>query len=191
MPNFTPAQRAYIRKKSKPHELDIAEMDDELNIVPFLDIVVNLIMFLLMTISSAAFYTQLNASLPSYGRGGTPRGEADDTPPLNLKVVLTSEGIMVVGSSGKLSPGCEDVVGTGRVFAVPMGSNGQYQWNELRTCAEKVHEHFPDEHQVTIEADPQVELLHVIAAMDAMRGPTDDDGRGTLFPDVQLSAGSR
>ena len=44
---LSPRQKAYIRKKSKVHDLDPSEASGELNIVPFLDIVVNIIMFLL------------------------------------------------------------------------------------------------------------------------------------------------
>ena len=49
MPNLSPQQRAYIRRRTRVHEPDPSELSSELNIIPFLDIVVNLIMFLLAT----------------------------------------------------------------------------------------------------------------------------------------------
>ena len=49
MAKLTPQQRAYIRRRTKVHDPDPSEIAGELNIVPFLDIVVNLIMFLLAT----------------------------------------------------------------------------------------------------------------------------------------------
>ena len=46
MPHFTAAQRRRIRRATRHEEPEPG--DDELNIIPFLDVVVNLIMFLLL-----------------------------------------------------------------------------------------------------------------------------------------------
>ncbi len=185
MAKLTATQRAYIRKRSKYEEPGPDELDEELNIVPFLDIVVNLIMFLLMVTSTIAFYAQVEASLPSYSRGGVGRRSADDQP-LNLTVTVTDRGIIVAGSGGKLAPGCE-TTGSGEVITVPM--NGRdYDWAALRACVAKVKQEFPDETKVTVSADPLVEYRDLIAAMDAVR-ETDDEEE--LFPEVLLSAGVR
>lgn len=186
MANLTPQQRSYIRKRTKHEEPGPDETDDELNIVPFLDIVVNLIMFLLMVTSSIAFYSQVEAQLPSYGRGGSGARAANENP-LNLSVNLTANGIIVAGSGGKLAPGCNNTT-TGRVLTVPKVAGGDYDWDALRTCAQRVKAQFADEVRVTISAEDTIEYQHVIFAMDAVR----DDGEGNeLFPEVLLSAGVR
>ena len=105
MAKLSPSQRAYIRKRSKYEEPGPDELDEELNIVPFLDIVINLIMFLLMITSSIAFYTQVEASLPSFSRGGVGSRAANENA-LNLNVTVTENGVIVAGSGGKLAPGC-------------------------------------------------------------------------------------
>jgi len=66
MPHLTPAQRQYIRKRTKVEDLDPSEMAGELNIIPFLDIVVNLIMFLLMTTTVVLAVVQIDTELPEY-----------------------------------------------------------------------------------------------------------------------------
>ncbi|MEM6955572.1 MAG: biopolymer transporter ExbD [Myxococcota bacterium] len=194
MAELTPAQRAYIRKRSKVHQPGPDELDDELNIVPFLDIVINLIMFLLMVTSSIAFYTQLEASLPTYSGGGV-GSRAPQQQSLNLSVFVTTNGITVTGSSGKLQPGCETAT-TGDVVTVPM-ENGRYNWSALTDCVERV-KRFADENnldylnndgrgQITISADPLVQYQDVLWAMDAVRAKGTDE----LFPAVLLSAGVR
>ena len=61
---LTPRQKAYVRKKTKIHALDPSEASGELNIVPFLDIVTNIIMFLLATTAAVLTTVELEAHLP-------------------------------------------------------------------------------------------------------------------------------
>ena len=185
MPKFTPQQRAYIKKRAKYHEPGPDEVDAELNIVPFLDIVVNLVMFLLMMTSSIAFYSQILASLPSYSRGGVGR-RASDEESLNLNITVVENGVIVAASNGKLAPGCEETA-TGRVVTVPKDSSG-YDWAGLTNCVQRIKSHYEEERQVTVSADPTVEYQYLVAAMDAVR---ETDDQEELFPDVLLSAGVR
>jgi biopolymer transport protein TolR len=180
---FTPRQRAHIRKRTRVVELDPSEMVGELNIVPFLDIVVNLIMFLLATTAAVLAISEIEAQLPTTGRAG--RRGADTGQSLNLNVTVTDMGVIVAGARGKLAPGCENTA-TGRVITVPK-LGGKYDWAGLSTCLAKVKEAFPDETQVILQADPTIEYEHVIATMDAVRAR----GKTELFPDLLLSAGVR
>jgi biopolymer transport protein TolR len=185
MPKLTSQQRAYIRRRTKVHEPDPSEIAGELNIVPFLDIVVNLIMFLLATSEAVLAIVQIEAQLPQLGGrsgGGAPKEQA-----LNLNVTVTDGGIIVTGSGGKLAPGCQDV-SSGRVMTVPK-LNDKYDWKALTECVAKIKAvpKFSSETDVIIGADPMIHYEHVVAAMDAVRG----DGKQALFPDVLLSAGVR
>ena len=182
---LTTQQRQYIRKRSKYEEPGPDELDEELNIVPFLDIVVNLIMFLLIITSTIAFYAQVEASLPTYSRGGVGRRSTEGES-LNLNVTVTQEGVIVSGSGGKLAPGCTQTQ-PGRVITVPL-QGSEYDWPALRACAERVKQEFPDEYKVTVSADLLVEYRHLIRAMDAIRESDDEE---ELFSEVLLSAGVR
>jgi biopolymer transport protein TolR len=101
--NLTPKQRAYIRKRTKHEEVDPSEAMGELNIIPFLDIVVNLIMFLLMTTTVVLTITQIDSQLPDYRRGVGGRSPTPEAS-LNLNLTITDSGVIVTGSGGKLAP---------------------------------------------------------------------------------------
>ena len=181
---LTPRQRAYVRKRTTLPDPDPSELDEELNIVPFLDIVVNIIMFLLMTLTTVAFFSQVEAVLPQYRRGGIGKRAAENEA-LNLNVTVTRAGVIVAGSGGKLARGCTTTA-PGKVITVPAGMNGEQDWQGLTNCVRRVKDQFEDETRVTLSADPEVPYDHLISAMDAVRGENDE-----LFPDVLLSAGVR
>ena len=181
---YSSRQQTYIRKRTKVVELNPSETASELNIVPFLDIVTNIIMFLLATTAMVLTTCELDAHLPTIGRGGA--GAAPTEATLNLSVTITEQGVVVAGSGGKLQPGCT-TTGTGRVITVPRNADQTFDWNALTQCLVHVHGTWPDEHQVILTADPNIEYGNIIAAMDAVRA----DGTTELFPDVMLSAGVR
>jgi biopolymer transport protein TolR len=181
---LTPRQRAYVRKRTTLPDPDPSELDEELNIVPFLDIVVNIIMFLLMTLTTVAFFSQVEAALPQYRTGGIGKRAAENEA-LNLNVTVTRAGVIVSGSGGKLARGCTTTA-PGKVITVPAGMNGDHDWTGLTNCVRRVKDQFEDETRVTLSADPEVPYDHLISAMDAVRGENDE-----LFPDVLLSAGVR
>jgi biopolymer transport protein TolR len=182
MPKFSPRQRAYIRKRSKDVNIDPSEMVGELNIVPFLDIVVNLIMFLLATTEAVLLISQIESDLPKIARG---RSKGEVATPLNLNVTVTDGGVIVSGSGGKLARGCTGI-DSGRDLTVPKKGK-DYDWSGLTECVARVKQQYASEHSVTVSADPQVQYEYVVAAMDAVR----TRGKDPLFPDVMISVGVR
>jgi biopolymer transport protein TolR len=186
MAHFTSKQRNYIRKRSKVQHLDPSEMVGELNIVPFLDIVVNLIMFLLATTEAVLLISQIESDLPKIARGRSRGG--DVSTPLNLNVTVTEGGVILTGSGGKLAPGCTTVEQS-RNLTVPKKGGKDYDWPGLTDCVSKIKSQFPDEDTVTVSADPQVQYEHLVAAMDAVRSRPKD--KEELFPKVLVSVGVR
>lgn len=184
MAKLTPQQRAYVRKRTSFSEPDPSELQGELNIVPFLDIVVNIIIFLLATTQAVLAVAEIDAQLPQTGRrvGGA---QADSEQSLNLSVTITASGIIVTGSGGKLAPGCQDTQ-AGRVITVPR-RNGDFDWAGLTQCAARVKQSFPNENTVIVSADPEIEFKELVRSMDALRA----EGERELFPRVRLSAGVR
>lgn len=186
--HITSVQRKYIRKRTKPVELDPSETVGELNIVPYLDIVVNLIMFLLATTEAVLLIAQIESDLPKIARRG--RGKSGEvTTPLNLNVTVTEKGVLVSGSGGKLAPGCESIEPGGAV-TVPMKGD-KYDWDGLTTCAWRVKQKFQDEDTVTVSANPRIMYEHVVKAMDAMRAKGKGKNAQELFPQVLISVGVR
>lgn len=191
MAKLTPKQRAFVRARSKVASEE--GIDGELNIIPFLDIVINLIMFLLMVTASIASYTQVATAMPD--QSPSPTTGPNPAARLGLSVVLTESGIHVATSHSQLAADCE----SGALPGAPTIPTqfGAYDWEALRTCvahvrdvAESAGVEFRNsigQGQVTLSADPLVEYQSVIHAMDALRV---HEGR-SLFPAVLLSAGVR
>jgi biopolymer transport protein ExbD len=184
--NLTPKQRAYIRKRTKHEEVDPSEAMGELNIIPFLDIVVNLIMFLLATSEYVLLISQIQSDLPQIARGRKSNDEQVTTP-LNLNVTVTDMGVLVSGSGGKLAPGCTTIDPAGSRAVTVARKGKDYDWAGLTECATKIKSQFDDEDTVTVSADPQIHYEYLVAAMDAVRGKTDQE----LFPKVMVSVGVR
>ena len=182
---LSPRQRSYIRKRAHA-EVDPSEIVGELNIIPFLDIVVNLIMFLLATSEFVLLISQIQSDLPHISRGRT-KSSQDVATPLNLNVTVTDAGVLVSGSGGKLAPGCTNIDPAGSRSMTVARRGRDYDWAGLTECAVKIKSQFGDEDTVTISADPQVQYEHLVAAMDAVRNKGDKE----LFPNVMVSVGIR
>lgn len=189
---LSPAQRSRIRRLSKWEEPAPGEEAGELNIVPYLDIVMNIIVFIIATIS-VVFVTTIDSQAPSTGGGAKTRSVQAQA--LNLTALITSEGISLKTSGGNISTGCS---GTGAGTAIPKKGDGTHDLEELRRCArvlKDANERFSEETQVTITANPDVEYQVLIDVMDHLR--LDDPatcskdeeskawvGAGCLFPEV-------
>ncbi len=175
-PRLSAKQRAYIRRKTRVQAAGPDELDDELNIVPFLDIVVNLLLFLLVLLSTVGLYTQISTRLPSDGPGARPA--------LGLHVFVDADHLRVTGNA-TMPAVCGQ--GSERGAVLMRTSNGQ-DWTGLRECLETLSSLFPNEDQLAIGAAERVEYGELVAAMDAVR--TREDGR-PLFREVRISAGIR
>jgi biopolymer transport protein ExbD len=175
------AQRSKIRRLSAGRELAPDEEGGELNIVPFLDIITNVLMFVLATVS-VTFTSSFDTSPPK--RGGA-SSRAPTTPSLNLTVTIVPEGFSVKARGGNVTTGCDDM---GPGLAVPKGrnedGNPDYDYAKLTACARKLKhlsDDFKDEDQVAITANPEIPYQIVVRTIDAVRRT--DDGED-LFPEV-------
>jgi biopolymer transport protein TolR len=177
--SLTVAQRSKIRRLSQPKELAPDEEGGELNIVPFLDIVVNILIFVLATV--AVTFTASIETNPPASRGAGVRQEITSEA-LNLSVFIVSDGFSLKASGGNIAPGCQD---RGAGNAVPKIGD-RYDFAGLTACAARLKglsPEFADETQATITANPGVEFQTVIAVMDALRStPTGD----ALFENIQF-----
>ena len=172
------AQRSRIRRLSAPKEPDAGEEAGELNIVPYLDIIMNILMFVLASVS-VAFTATIDTTPPSLSGKGV-RTEVSSKA-LNLSAWITTQGISLKTSSGNIATGCNDV---GSGITVPK-SGDTYDYKGLTACAKRLknaNASFKDETQVTITANPGIEYQSVVAVMDALRA----DGEEELFPDVHF-----
>src|SRR5262245_43549151 len=125
------AQVGKIRRLSQPRELAPDEEGGELNIVPFLDIIVNILIFVLATVA-VTFTATIETAPPGTGGGGV-RKEIESKA-LNLTVLVATEGFSIKASGGNVAPGCG---GLGPGLAISM-RGGKYDYDSLTECATKL-----------------------------------------------------
>ena len=112
----------FSRRKLKPRE---EEEMGELNIVPYLDILMNLIIFMLLSITGLTSFGILNVNAPSYG--GPSAGVSEEKPDeqkLVLSVLISKKGHFV--STGDTVLGAES-----GAPAVPLKADGSHDFAAL------------------------------------------------------------
>jgi biopolymer transport protein ExbD len=173
------AQRSKVRRLSQPRELAPDEEGGELNIVPFLDIIVNILIFMLATV--AVTFTASIETTPPASRGSGVRSEVQSEA-LNLTIFIVNDGFSLKASGGNIAPGCQGV-GPGITI---QSKGGKYDYESLTVCATRLKNaspDFADENQFYIVANPGTDYQTVIEVIDAMRHTPQGD---TLFDNVNF-----
>jgi biopolymer transport protein ExbD len=163
------------------------EHGGELNIVPYLDVVVNLVMFMLLSMTGLVALGVVNVSAP---RIGAEAAQPEDEPRLLLTVAVGRQGFHVAGAGGVLGPAGAKGAAE-RPPTIPL-KDGRYDYAALSEALQRIKERHPSETAVILSADPEVLYDVLIQTMDACREATvrTTDGRRErrpLFYDVSLS----
>jgi biopolymer transport protein ExbD len=161
----------------RDHVEEIEEEVGELNLVPYMDIVTNIIIFLLASMINQVSLANINVSVPSISGGASAANDEPppEKPPLNLTVSVGASGFTVAASGGVLPI----------ITKLP---NGQYDYKSLAVKLKEIKS-APDnatETKANFSADANVPYDIVVATLDAMR--VAEDGK-ILFPDVAFAAG--
>ncbi|MBL8744640.1 MAG: biopolymer transporter ExbD [Myxococcales bacterium] len=181
-PPLSPAQRSKIRRLAAFKEPDPGEEAGELNIIPYLDIIVNVLVFVLASVA-VTFLTQLDTQPPSIGGKGVKENIKSDA--LNLAIVIVDDGVSFKTSFGQIAPGCN---GLGKGITIPNVGNNKFEYDvaEVKRCAREMKNagggKFEDETQVTVTASRNIEYRYLVAVLDALRV----DDQGELFPEFHL-----
>lgn len=163
--------RAQMRRLRNENEA-AEEENGEINLVPYMDIVTNIIIFLLASVVNAAPLGNVNATLPALSGGGAGAAEEPEKPPLNLTVTVGASGFTVAASGGVLP-------------VIPKKGN-EYDYPALTLKLKDIKKEFSDETKGTFNADATMPYTVVIETLDAMR----EDAEGKqLFPDITFAAG--
>ncbi len=173
---------------------ELHEESGELNLVPYLDIVMNLIMFLLATVTFSATLTSINVNLPTALSVPSSQAAPPPQPELNLTVSVTDKGFTIATSASVLfrgfrlespGPGQTSVVQTTNELPTLPLVNGQPDLEGLSRVLGQIKERYPGEEKAVLTATPQIPYELIVHTMDAMRSA----GGKVLFPSVLLGTG--
>jgi biopolymer transport protein TolR len=202
MSKFSAAQRAIIHKRSKPKEHGPDDGGGELNIIPFLDIIMNVLIFVLGSIVTV-FTASIPVPAPSSNSrpSSTPQQER-----LNITIKVTPGGYIVGAGGGFLLPGCT-TVGNASLTVPNRGAadvDGHvHDFTSLTQCMVSIRRQWATEigtdHSVNVSPNGEIPYGVLVKTIDAVRESREgacrfsDDGRGgnfeaaeCLFPEVTL-----
>ena len=165
---LTAAQHAIVKRKAKPKHVDPADEAGELNIIPFLDIVTNILMFILATITTV-FTATIAVPQPASSNSAGPPSDRDE---FNVTVKVMREGYVVGASGGFLQPGCT-VVGNASI-TVPL-LNGVHDGPALTRCMQAIRSHpewgpqLRTRHNINVATNGDVPYHTLVETLDAVR----------------------
>ena len=172
----------FSKRKIRPSE---DEESGELNIIPYLDILMNLIIFMLLSMTGLATFGILNVNAPNSQAGGA--GDNPDKPPLLLTVAIGKDGFYLA-ATGAVLGGQEGEAppepGSGHP-TIAKKADGTYDFEALTAKMQAIKTEFAQESKVILAAEKDTPYEQLIATMDAVR---ETKAHQLLFPDVTLGA---
>jgi len=173
-------QRLQIQRAVRANKQRAARDEGgELNVIPFLDIVMNVLMFVLAT-STTVFTATITPTTPSC----CVRGAVPNTPTLHV----TRGGYVVALGDGFVAPDCRSLTSGGRV-TVPL-RDGRHDAGGLTRCLATLRQAAGPTSPFRIQRTLQVSTLdnvaygELIRAIDAARETR--PGAGDLYPEVAM-----
>jgi biopolymer transport protein ExbD len=160
--------KARVRRRLHDRE-EAAEEGGEINLVPYLDIVTNIIIFLLATITAVLPLGDLSLTTPRYENARSAVQQPpkpSDRPPLNLTVSVSGAGFTVAGSGGTMYQ--DDI--PGKIPTIPKTGEA-YDYVALTKLLQRIKGEFPDEGRVILVANADTPYEVVVRVMDTLREP--------------------
>jgi biopolymer transport protein TolR len=158
-----PEQHTHRRRRRGHGSADHSEeMMGELNLVPYLDVVINIMLFLLLTTSAGTNFGLLSFNVPTYSNGGGAAGEKPEKEPLKLVVRVAEEGFQLQSNYGSLDP-----IPRNGPPKVDLG----YNFTALHDALVKVGEQHPRDKNATLSVAGTVPYGIVVKALETMRQP--------------------
>ena len=157
------ARRHHYKTKSKE--------PPELNITTFLNLMVVLVPFLLITAVFSRI-TIMELAIPAENSG------SDNKPKVTIEVIVRKDRLELGNGQG--------------VIARLTNVNGNYDLAKLSDYLQKIKSNYPDKTDATILIEPDIEYDYMIQIMDAVRMaelPQEDSDellKVALFPDMSL-----
>jgi len=137
---------------AKQRRFEREKIGEELNLVPFIDMLVVLLTFLLITVTILQTAI-IELSLPTSASGaGSTLENPMEGQPLTLSIAITDKGLQVIGGGGKLPP-------------IPK-KGGKYNFEKLSEQLKMVKEEYPGQTAVIIVSESNIIYDYIIKTMD-------------------------
>lgn len=151
--------------------------EGDLNLVPYLDIMVNLIMFMLSVTAYIVEMREAPVLVPTLVSGGAASSQPQQEQAGFLTVALSERAISILGSNDQIP--ASEIVKEG----------GKYNFDKLTTVLRQYKDSptMKLTEAIQLTADATVPYSDIVATMDAARS----DDTGPLFPGVQLALAAR
>jgi biopolymer transport protein TolR len=184
------ARKAMGRREQEVEQDEIES--GEINLVPYLDIVTNLMLFLLVSVSAGFLLGQINTTLPDHAPAAAAAQPADpsknpDEQSLQLVVSVTRSSVILWSVTGLEGSLAEPRARGGRL---PDRAGEQPQF-DLAPINQALHEiasrrwrgklRARDTYEIILQADGEVPYGTIIAAMDALRRKLPEPGKPDDF----------
>ncbi len=187
------ARAAMARREEEIEEEEI--QGGEINLVPYLDIVTNLMLFLLASVSAGFIMGQIDTTLPDHSASAQkPPVEPEvkpDEQPLQLMVSVTTKRMILWSVSG-LEGTLEQPKATMSLVPTAKASDPPaYEYAKLNAALIEIStrrwggKKRPETtYEILLQADGDIPYETVIAVMDHMRRPIPADGKS--LPEVRM-----
>lgn len=149
-----------MRHRAQPENEDA----QDLNLTPYLDVVMNLVLFLLASFTTVQSFSLIDLNAPAicHDCGGAARSTFSPV------LTLASDGVLISASDGSVPS-----------EALP----GPLDPARLRDALASWKQRYRLGVDLTVSATPATPYLDVVAALDAAR----EDGGAPLFPEARLA----
>ncbi len=157
------------RPKTESFDTDIMRV---LNLVPMMDILTVLVIFLLIT-AVFTHITIMDLNVPTVAGGS-----AVNAPNFSIEVIVRKAGLEVANGSS--------------VEAAIPKKDDKYDLEMLSKMLTRLKAQYPEKEDATVLLEPDIQYDHVIQIMDAMRGAdVHEEGSGevkklVLFPKISI-----
>ncbi len=177
------ARKAMAKREEEVEEEEI--QGGEINLVPYLDIVTNLMLCLLASVSSGFVLGQIDTTLPDHAASSTksavdPQKKPDEQP-LQLLVSVTKNRMILWSVSGLEGTLKEPKMSTGLLPPENVNDAPSYDYQKLNKALLEVATRRwagkprpLDTYEILLQADGDIPYETVIKVMDHMRRPMPD-----------------
>ncbi|HTE52185.1 MAG TPA: biopolymer transporter ExbD [Kofleriaceae bacterium] len=191
--------KARLAMKRREESIEAEELEGgEINLIPYLDIITNLLLFLLASVSAGYILGHINTTLPNQTPANQvapadPSQKPDETP-IQIMVSATKQGLVLWSLSGLEGTLQSPKARVARLPATRADEAPRYDYAALNNALYEIANRRwrgklrdQDTYEIILQCDPEIPYETVVDIMDAVRRRIPPGLRaGALLPEVAL-----